>query len=122
LWTSVFLRETLLPESLLASLHERHRLLILSNTNPIHFPMLKANYPLFRHFDGYVLSYEVGVLKPDAAIYEEAIARAECRPEECFFTDDILVNVEAGREHGMDSVQFLSAGQLEGELRLRGVL
>jgi putative hydrolase of the HAD superfamily len=122
LWTSVFFEDTLVPESLIAGLRGRHRLLVLSNTNPIHFSMLKARYAVFRHFDDFVLSYEVGALKPEAEIYLEAIERAECRPEECFFTDDIAINVEAARNNGMDAVQFLSAAQLEEELRARGAL
>ena len=122
LWTSVFLEDTLVPESLVARLADRHRLLVLSNTNPIHFSMLKARYPLLAHFHDFVLSYEVGALKPDAEIYREAVQRAGCRPEECFFTDDIEINVDAARNSGIDSVLFLSATQLEEELRIRGVL
>jgi FMN phosphatase YigB (HAD superfamily) len=121
-WNGVFLPETLVSEALLEDLRRRHRLLALSNTNPIHFEMLKDAYPLLRHFDGYVLSYEVGAAKPEAKIYREAIARAECNPEECFFTDDMAVNIEAARAHGMDAVQFLSEEQLERELRARGAL
>jgi glucose-1-phosphatase len=122
LWSSVFFEETLVQESLIAGLHGRHRLLVLSNTNPIHFSMLKAQYSLFRHFDDFVLSYQVGAMKPDARIYQEAIKRSWCRPEECFFTDDIAINVEAARNNGMDAVQFLSAAQIEDELKARGVL
>jgi glucose-1-phosphatase len=121
-WSCIFLPEALVPEALLADLRSRYRLLALSNTNPIHFAMLKEAYPLLRHFDGYVLSYEVGAAKPEAKIYQEGIARAQCSPEECFFTDDLAVNVEAARTHGMDAVQFLSAEQLERELRARGAL
>jgi len=122
LWTSVFSEDTLVPESLIAGLRGRHRMLVLSNTNPIHFSMLRAQYGLFRHFDDFVLSYEVGAMKPDAQIYQEAIQRAGCRPVECFFTDDIAINVEAARNNGMDAVQFLSAAQIEAELRTRGAL
>ena len=122
LWTSVFFEDTLVPESLIAGLRSRHRLLVLSNTNPIHFSMLKARYPVFSYFDDFVLSYEVGALKPDAKIYRKAIERAECLPEECFFTDDIAINVEAARKNGMDAIQFFSADQLEEELKARGVL
>jgi putative hydrolase of the HAD superfamily len=122
LWSSIFFEETLLPESLIAGLGGRHRLLILSNTNPIHFSMLQERYELFRYFDDFVLSYEVGALKPDTTIYRTAIERAECRPEECFFTDDIAINVDAARINGMDAIQFQSAAQLEEELRARGLL
>src|ERR1017187_2970422 len=122
LWTSVFLPEPLIEESLLANLGRRHPLMLLSNTNPIHFHMLQANYPLLRHFDRCVLSYEVGALKPSAKIFEAAVAQAGCEAGECFFTDDLAVNVEAARKHGMDAVQFQSAAQLEGELRAQGLL
>jgi len=122
LWTSVFLPEPLIQESLVTNLGARHRLMILSNTNPIHFHMIQANYPLLRHFDHCVLSYEVGALKPHAEIYEHAISHAGCDAGECFFTDDLAVNVEAARKHGMDAVQFISAVQLERELAARGLL
>jgi len=122
LWSSVFLPDTLIAEAFLGGLGERYRLLLLSNTNPIHFSMVKANYPLLGHFDDYVLSYEVRSAKPESKIYQEALTRAGCEPAECFFTDDMLINVEAARQHGMDAVQFQSASQLESELRTRGVL
>jgi epoxide hydrolase-like predicted phosphatase len=120
-WSCVFLPDTLVSEALLEDLRSRYRLLALSNTNPIHFAMVKETYPLLRHFDDFVLSYQVGAAKPEAKIYQEAIARAQCNPEGCFFTDDLAVNVQAAREHGMDAVQFLSAEQLERELRARGL-
>ena len=77
IWSSIFLPDTLIPESLLAGIRQRHRLMLLSNTNAIHFGMIRENYGLIRHFDEYVLSYEVGAMKPSARIYEEAIARAQ---------------------------------------------
>ncbi len=121
LWSSIFLPEPLLAESLLEGLARGYRLLLLSNTNAIHYRMIRQRYPLLRHFHDRVLSYEVGALKPDERIYREALRRAGCRPEECFYTDDIAEYVEAGRRHGMDAVQFRSAAQLEEELRARGV-
>ena len=121
IWSSIFLPETLVPDSLLAGIRERYRLLVLSNTNAIHFAMVRQNYPLLRHFHDLVLSYEVKAMKPSPAIYREAIARARCRPEECFYTDDIPAYVEAARREGIDAVQFESCAQLERDLAARGV-
>jgi glucose-1-phosphatase len=121
-WSCVFMPEPLVSAALLEDLRSRYRLLALSNTNPIHFAKLQEAYPLLQHFHDYVLSYQVGAAKPEAKIYREAIARAQCNPEECFFTDDLAMNIEAAREHGMEAVQFFSAEQLEGELRSRGLL
>jgi HAD superfamily hydrolase (TIGR01509 family) len=60
-------------------------------------------------------------MKPSPAIYREAIARAHCRPEECFYTDDVADYVAAGKREGMDAVQFESCAQIERELLARGV-
>jgi putative hydrolase of the HAD superfamily len=121
-WSCVFLPETLVPEALLAELARGYRLLALSNTNPIHFALLEKNYPLLRHFNDFVLSYRVGAAKPEAKIYREAVARAHCAAGECLFIDDLAVNVDAARQHGIDAIQFYSAGQLEQELRTRDLL
>lgn len=122
LWSCIFLPGTLISESLVASLKSHHKLLLLSNTNPIHFSMVQANYPIVGHFHDFILSHQVGAAKPAERIYREAIRRAGCDAAECFFTDDLLVNVEAASKLGMDAVQFLSAGQIEAELRDRGAL
>ena len=111
----------LLPESLLRGLASRYRLLLLSNTNAIHFEMIRQAYPMLRHFDDMVLSYQVGALKPGPEIFQVAIQRAGCRPEECFYTDDTAAHVEAARALGIDAEQFVDRGQLEGELTARGI-
>lgn len=121
IWSSIFLQDELVPESLLAGIGERYRMLVLSNTNAIHFAMVRQSYPMLRHFDDFILSYEVKAMKPAPAIYREAIARAQCRPEECFYTDDIAAYVEGARQQGIDAVQFQSGEQLERELAARGI-
>ncbi len=121
IWTSVFLPPTLIPESMLEGLARRYRLLLLSNTNSIHFRMIRDKYPLLRHFHDYVLSFEVGAMKPSPRIYQSALDRAQCDPGECFFTDDIAEYVAGARQAGIDAVQFHSAEQIQRELAARGV-
>lgn len=121
IWNSVLLPDPLVPEELLQALRARYRLLLLSNTNALHFEAVLARYPLMAQFHDFVLSYEVGAMKPEERIYQEAVARAGCRPHECFFTDDSADNVEAARRQGIDAVQFHSLEQLNSELRARGI-
>lgn len=83
--------------------------------------MIRASYPVLDHFDHFVLSYQVGAMKPSARIYEEAVARAGCLPEECFFTDDVPAYVEGARLAGLDAVRFESYPQLQSELQRRGI-
>ena len=120
IWSSIF-TETLVPEAMLEGLAARYRLLLLSNTNAIHFEGLRKSHPMLRHFHSLVLSYEVKAMKPQSAIFQAAVDRAGCRPEECFYTDDIAAYVEAARELGIDAVQFESLGQLQRELTARGI-
>src|SRR5579884_1785421 len=121
IWSSIFLPETLIPDSMIADLASRYPLILLSNTNAIHFEMIQENYPILRHFRDLVLSYKVGAMKPSPLIYQKAIEAAGCRAEECFFTDDIPEYVAAAKQQGIDAVQFQSAEQIRDELRARGV-
>jgi glucose-1-phosphatase len=121
IWSTIFRPETLIPESFISALKKRYRLVLLSNTNAIHWAMLERSYPLLQLFDRHVLSFRVGALKPDPKIYRAAIDAAECEADECFFTDDIQAYVEAARAHGIDAVQFQSGDQIQQELKSRGV-
>ncbi len=115
------LNKPVLP--ILASLaHSRRPLGILSNTCEIHWRHCGRRYPaLLEMFDVFALSYEVGAMKPEAAIYRAAAGRAGVPPESIFFTDDQLQNVQAASAAGFDAVVFTSAAQLAAELRRRGV-
>jgi putative hydrolase of the HAD superfamily len=121
IWSSIF-TDALIPESMLEGLGRRYRLVLVSNTNALHFEMLREAYhPQLRHFDALVLSHEVHAMKPRVEIFQAAVERAGCRPEECFYTDDIAAYVEGARKMGIDGVVFQSLTQLEGELRARGI-
>ena len=119
-WSSIFFGQ-LIADPVLESLGTRYRLLLLSNTNAIHWQMIREKYRMVAYFHDCVLSFEERAMKPDPAIYRALVARAGCRPEECFFTDDIALNVEGARREGIDAVQFESPAQLQGEMASRGI-
>ena len=121
IWGSIF-TDILIPESMLEGLHQRYRLVLVSNTNALHFEMLRVAYDhLLRHFDHLVLSHEVHAMKPDAAIFRVALEYAGCLPGECFYTDDIAAYVEAACRMGIDGVVFESRTRLQEEMRRRGI-
>ena len=120
IWGSIFDRQ-LIADQVLESLAARYRLLLLSNTNALHWEMIREKYPMVGYFHDCILSFEVHSMKPEAAIFRAAVARAGCQPEECFFTDDIAVNVEGARREGLDAVQFHSPAQLEEEMARLGI-
>jgi epoxide hydrolase-like predicted phosphatase len=55
-------------------------------------------------FDAWVISGEVGLRKPDPAIYELAAERLGLPPEQCVFVDDLPGNLKPARAIGMATV------------------
>lgn len=122
IWNSIFLPQTATSEELILQLKEKFRLVLLSNTNELHYGWIREKYPLLDHFDDYTLSYQEKAMKPDDRIYAAAVAKAKCEPGECFFTDDIERYVEAARGYGIDAEQFVGEDALKGHLKARGMI
>ena len=68
-------------------------------------------------FDEIVLSYELGVVKPDPVMYETAAQRLGVLPEEAVFVDDIRRFVEAAKQYGMHGVHYREPGQVIAEIK-----
>ena len=64
----------------------------------------------------HVLSCEVGLIKPDRAIYERCLEGLQVTPSEALFVDDKQINVQAARALGITSIHFQSVEQLRNEL------
>jgi glucose-1-phosphatase len=116
-WNSIFLLEPIVSENFIEKLSKKYRLIILSDTNEIHFEFIKQNFPILRFFDDFVLSYEVGFLKPAAEIFQAAVEKANCAADECLFTDDREGNIAGALKFGIDAILFTSAEQFENEIR-----
>lgn len=103
------------------------RLGLLSNTNELHWDFFAdGRYEMLPScFEVHALSFRIGAMKPDPAIYRAAVELAGVAPGEIFFMDDRPENVAGAREIGLDAVQFGShpgaASQLAEELRRRGI-
>jgi putative hydrolase of the HAD superfamily len=67
-----------------------------------HSPTIKKYFP----FNQRILSYHVGAIKPDHAIYHEAFLRAQAKPEECLFIDDVPVNIAAWKTLGGHGIVY----------------
>lgn len=100
-----------------------YRMGVLSNTSESHWNFVTAGRwgILNSAFDVYALSYKIGAMKPDPAIYTAAAELAGVAPEEIFFTDDREENIAGARQAGYDAVQFTTPTALIRDLRERGV-
>ena len=56
--------------------------------------------------DGKVISAMVGMIKPDAGIYQCLFDKYNLNPKECVFIDDRPENIEGGRKLGMEGIVF----------------
>jgi FMN phosphatase YigB (HAD superfamily) len=77
---------------------------IFSNTNDLAVEDIRRNFPFFKNFDGYIFSYEVGAMKPDAKIYEALEKLAGRRGAEILYIDDRPENVAAGAARGWRTI------------------
>ncbi len=84
-----------------------HRLLLFSNTNPIHCPWMLESYEIFRHFEAGTYSFEAGSMKPEREIYDRVIADHDLSPESTLYIDDLPANIETGRTMGFRSHRYL---------------
>jgi putative hydrolase of the HAD superfamily len=86
------------------------KLALLSNAGLSLRAVLQA-WELVPLFDCVVISAEVGMRKPDPAIYRHASDCLEIPPEACLFVDDREGNVNAALELGMHAVRFESVAR-----------
>ncbi|HXR33340.1 MAG TPA: HAD family phosphatase [Verrucomicrobiae bacterium] len=102
------------PLRLFQELSKRYRLVLLSNTDPIHVAYLESTYDFYQCFPKgqRIYSCSVGASKPDALIYREAVRAAKVRAGEAVFIDDVAANVEAARQLGLAGIHYQSPHQL----------
>lgn len=92
----------------------------LTNTNPIHWRAI-SRWPLTATFSHRFLSFELGVVKPDPAIFDRAIAALELPPSQILFLDDSPANVAAARARGLLAEQTAGASAAAAALAAHGL-
>lgn len=88
---------------ILTEIRQHARLAMLSNTNLLHVEVLRKSSEIFAPFEHLFLSYEMGLVKPDAQIFISVCERLDCLPERVFFFDDSEANVAAAGACGLNS-------------------
>ena len=82
-----------------------YRIYILSTTCEIFYRIEKAGLlPVFPLLSGYILSSEVGVVKPEPEIYQKLLKKYGIDPTESIFIDDIQANLDTAAELGFETI------------------
>jgi HAD superfamily hydrolase (TIGR01509 family) len=121
-WNRALDPEPIIEEALFEDLAKRHRLALLSNTDPLHSGHLENHFAFMKHFTVRIYSCGVGASKPSPTIYAAALDALSVPAAEALYVDDIAEYAEAARQLGLDAIRFESPAQLREQLSRRGLL
>lgn len=97
------------------------RTAILSNISDNVVESIERTFAWIHRFDVLVWSFQLGIVKPDPAIYRHTLAELGTLPGETLFIDDKLPNVEAARELGIQAIEYSSVERLRADLIAAGL-
>ena len=117
-WNSILLD---FPEERLQFIEQlaaenQYKMILLSNTNDLHMERVREQmgaerFNSFKNaFDVFYLSYEMGMRKPDAEIFDFVLQENQLTAEETFFVDDVKENTDSAANIGI-KVWNLQVGQ-----------
>lgn len=85
-----------------------YKVYVLSNMSKEYIEYLRK-MPVYSHFDGDIVSCEVGLTKPEKEIYALLLERFNLEPSQTMFIDDRKENTEAAAEVGIVPFHFSTA-------------
>ena len=107
--------------NLLQAVAANHRLALLSNTNAIHWERDDIEGRLQPLIESVFLSYRTGLMKPEAAAFDDVLNRLNVAAKRVLFLDDNTLNVNAARECGMQAMLTRGFDSLVENLAQAGV-
>ena len=94
---------------------------VISDTSEAHFNRIVEQVEIIQQLPVIILSYREQIMKPDPAIFETAIHRANCDPQEAVFFDDKEENAKAAARIGMHGLLYTEKMDLLHELKKLGL-
>ena len=93
-----------------------------SNTNDLAVDHIRRNFPFYGDFDGHILSYQHGAMKPDPRLYEVVEREAGHRGADILYLDDRPENVAAGAARGWQVILQESPEKSHSAIKRLGLL
>jgi HAD superfamily hydrolase (TIGR01509 family) len=94
---------------------------IFSNTNDLAIGHIRARFPFFSQFDGYIFSYQQGFMKPSPKIYEVVETQTGQKGESIVYMDDRPENIDAGLARSWKALLHRTPGETISALRRLGL-
>jgi glucose-1-phosphatase len=95
---------------------------VFSNTNELAVEHIRRTFPFYSRFDGCILSYEHGAMKPDARLYEVVEGQSGRRDAEILYLDDRPENIAAGAARGWQVILQESSEKSRDAVQRLGLL
>jgi putative hydrolase of the HAD superfamily len=96
------------------------RLGILSNMPAGVLGYMRPRFPWLAQFDHLTWSCDLGVVKPDPAIYLHTVKKLSVSPDQALFIDNLEKNIAGAEAVGLHTALFENVEQLQGDLGRRG--
>ena len=96
------------------------RLGILSNMGYGVLSFIRSRFHWLSEFDHLTWSCELGVVKPDPAIYLHTVKKLKVSPEQALFIDNLQKNIVGAEVVGLHAALFENVEQLQSDLARRG--
>ena len=95
---------------------------ILSNMGPDVLRTMLQDFAWLANFNQLTWSCDLGIAKPDPAIYALTCEKLGVQPNEALFLDDKIENVRGAEAFGLQALQFTTIAQLRHDLAVRNLL
>ncbi|MDQ0455124.1 HAD family hydrolase [Rhizobium paknamense] len=95
---------------------------MLTNFAADTFTEAREIFPFLNLPRGVTVSGEIGLIKPDVAIYERHARDFDLSPAHAIFIDDSVANVEGAKLAGWQAVHFESPEKLKRDLQAYGLI
>lgn len=109
--------------ALLEALHAAGRPLFYLSNMPVPYAgVLEERFGVVGLFRHGLVSGRIGLVKPEAAMFERAERAFGLEPARTLFFDDVQANVDAAAARGWQALRWEDAAQCRAELAARGLL
>ena len=113
----IYIREIPHMKKILETLAKRYNLYVLSDHSKDWWDYAKNKFQLQKYFQGYILSFEYGILKDDQKLFLKALKLAKVNPQEALFIDNSPKNILVAKSLGIQTLLFINQKQLARELK-----
>jgi len=117
IWVDIFEKNSLIYDFAEQIDREEVRIIIASNTDPLHYEYIKNMYTL-AFAGGEFLSYLEQEVKPELSFFQRLIKVFAINTSDAIFIDDLQDNVAAAIESGLSAVHHVNNQTTVNELEL----